>query len=244
MAAKYRLICFDEFHVSDIADAMILHRLLDALVKNGVGFIMTSNYKPDDLYPDGLHRDRILPAIELIKKICDVLNVDAGIDYRKRTLTAAQVYHTPNDASAHQELQALFAELAGVSEGHSLHIGHRDLKVVAYAKRVVWFDFNALCATTRSQNDYLELITQFDTFIVSDIPQMSPAMFSTARRFTWLIDVMYDHRVKLFVSARVPATELYEEGQMANEFARTVSRLLEMQSKEYLDEEILAVKVL
>ena len=244
VAAKYRLICFDEFHVSDIADAMILHRLLDALVKNGVGFIMTSNYKPDDLYPDGLHRDRILPAIELIKKICDVLNVDAGIDYRKRTLTAAQVYHTPNDASAHQELQALFAELAGVSEGHSLHIGHRDLKVVAYAKRVVWFDFNALCATTRSQNDYLELITQFDTFIVSDIPQMSPAMFSTARRFTWLIDVMYDHRVKLFVSARVPATELYEEGQMANEFARTVSRLLEMQSKEYLDEEILAVKVL
>lgn len=244
VAAKYRMICFDEFHVSDIADAMILYRLLDALVKNGVGFIMTSNYKPDDLYPDGLHRDRILPAIELIKKICDVFNVDAGIDYRKRTLTAAQVYHTPNDEAAQKTLSKLFHDLAGSSEGASLHIGHRDIKAVAFAGRVAWFDFNALCATARSQTDYLELIGRFDALIVSDIPQMSAAMFSTARRFTWLIDVMYDHKIKLFISAQAPATELYTEGQMANEFFRTVSRLTEMQSQEYLEEEVIPVKSL
>lgn len=244
VALKYRLICFDEFHVSDIADAMILHRLLDALVKNGVGFIMTSNYKPDDLYPDGLHRDRVLPAIDLIKRICDVFNVDAGIDYRKRTLTSAQVYLTPNDVAAEEKLKKLFHDLAGKSEGTSLHIGHRDIKAVAFAGRVAWFDFNALCATARSQTDYLELIGLFDTMIVSDIPQMSSAMFSIARRFTWLIDVMYDHKIKLFVSAQTPAAELYTEGQMANEFFRTVSRLTEMQSQEYLEEAVIPVKSL
>lgn len=246
VAVKYRLICFDEFHVSDIADAMILHRLLIALVANGVGFIMTSNYKPDDLYPDGLHRDRVLPAIELIKRICDVMNVDAGIDYRRRTLTQAQVYHSPNDAAAQASLTVLFKELAGVSEGKVVHINHRDLSAIAYSfdKRVAWFDFNALCATARSQNDYLDLIGSFDTFIVSDVPQMTAAMFSAARRFTWLIDVMYDHKIKLFVSAQTPAELLYTEGQMANEFFRTVSRLTEMQSQEYLAEDALAVKAL
>lgn len=244
IADRYRLICFDEFHVSDIADAMILYRLLQGLTDNGVGFVMTSNYKPDDLYPEGLHRDRILPAIELIKQICDVFNVDAGIDYRRRSLTRAKVYYSPNDASAHQELGQLFNEVAGKSEGQSLQINHRELKAVGYGKRIAWFDFTALCGTPRSQNDYLELISRFDTLIVSDVPVMSPAMFSTARRFTWLIDVMYDHRTKLFISAQAPAESLYPEGQMANEFFRTVSRLVEMQSEEYLESPVLAVKVL
>ncbi|TDR30759.1 cell division protein ZapE [Hydromonas duriensis] len=242
VAEKYRLVCFDEFHVSDIADAMILYRLLEALVKNGVGFIMTSNYKPDDLYPDGLHRDRILPAIDLIKRMCDVVNVDTGVDYRKRSLTSAQTYYTPNDETAERALKQLFHSVAGASEGESLHIGHRDIKAIAFAGRVAWFDFNALCATARSQTDYLELLGRFDTFIVSDIPVMSPAMFATARRFTWLIDVMYDHRTKLFISAQAEATKLYTEGQMANEFARTVSRLTEMQSQEYLEEALIPVK--
>ena len=244
VAERYRLICFDEFHVSDIADAMILHRLLNGLVKHGVGFIMTSNYKPDDLYPNGLHRDRVLPAIELIKHITDVFNVDAGIDYRQRTLTQATVYHTPNDSAADEKLKTIFHDLAGASQGHSIHINHRDIKARAFAGRVAWFDYDALCGTARSQNDYLELIKQFDTIMVSNVPELSPAMFSSARRFTWLIDVMYDHKTKVFISAATVPEALYTEGQMANEFFRTVSRLTEMQSQEYLEEPVLEVKSL
>ena len=242
VAERYRLICFDEFHVSDIADAMILHRLLDGLVKHGVGFVMTSNYKPDDLYPNGLHRDRILPAIELIKRINDVVNVDAGIDYRRRTLTQAVTYYTPNDDAAEEALANLYHKLTPHSEGHSIHINHREIQARAYAGSVAWFDFNSLCGTARSQNDYLDLIRVFDTILLSNVPVMSPAMASQARRFTWLIDVMYDHNVKLFVSAQAPAEQLYTEGQMANEFFRTVSRLVEMQSKEYLERDVIAVK--
>ena len=242
VAERYRLICFDEFHVSDIADAMILHRLLDGLVRNGVGFVMTSNYKPDDLYPNGLHRDRILPAIDLIKRVTDVVNVDAGIDYRRRTLTQAQTYYPPNDAAAEQALCALFDRLCTHNEGQALHINHREIAVKAYAGSVAWFDFNALCGTARSQTDYLELIRLFDTILISDIPVMGPELASTARRFTWLIDVMYDHNIKLFVSAQADAEALYTEGQMVNEFFRTVSRLVEMQSKEYLERDVIEVK--
>ncbi|MGL4767246.1 MAG: cell division protein ZapE [Formosimonas sp.] len=244
VSERYRLICFDEFHVSDIADAMILHRLLDALVKNGVGFIMTSNYKPDDLYPNGLHRDRILPAIDLIKHITDVCNVDAGIDYRHRTLAQATVYLTPNDTQADAQMQQLFKDLAGLSQASSVHINHRDIKARGVGDKVAWFDFDALCSTARSQTDYLALIARFHTIMVANVPQLSAAMFSSARRFTWLIDVMYDHKIKLFISAATAPEHLYTEGQMANEFFRTVSRLTEMQSQEYLAEPVLAVKTL
>ena len=242
VAERYRLICFDEFHVSDIADAMILHRLLDGLVRNGVGFVMTSNYKPDDLYPNGLHRDRILPAIELIKRVTDVVNVDAGIDYRRRTLTQAQTYYAPNDEAAEKALSDLFYRLSSHNEGQVLHINHREIKAKAYAGSVAWFDFSELCVTARSQTDYLELIRLFETILLSNVPVMTPAMASQARRFTWLIDVMYDHNVKLFISAAAPAEALYTEGQMANEFFRTVSRLVEMQSKEYLERDVIEVK--
>ena len=203
---------------------------------------MTSNYKPDDLYPNGLHRDRILPAIELIKRINDVVNVDAGIDYRRRTLTQAVTYYTPNDDAADEALSNLYHKLSPHSEGASIHINHREIQARAYAGSVAWFDFNSLCGTARSQNDYLDLIRIFDTILLSNVPVMSPAMASQARRFTWLIDVMYDHNVKLFVSAQAPAEQLYTEGQMANEFFRTVSRLVEMQSKEYLERDVIAVK--
>ena len=238
VAKRYRLICFDEFHVSDIADAMILYRLLDRLFGAGVQFVMTSNYDPDLLYPDGLHRDRLLPAIELIKSKLDVINVDAGTDYRKRTLSQVTAYHTPLGAAADQALRADFAKLAAVpDESPILRIEKRELKALRKADGVVWFDFATLCGGPRSQNDYLELASRFHAVILSDVPKMSPRNASEARRFTWLIDVFYDHKVKLLMSAAVPAEELYVEGPMANEFARTVSRITEMQSKEYLESE-------
>ncbi|MFM0688630.1 cell division protein ZapE [Paraburkholderia strydomiana] len=236
VAKRCRLICFDEFHVSDIADAMILYRLLDKLFENGVQFVMTSNYDPDTLYPDGLHRDRMLPAIELIKEKLDVINVDAGIDYRQRTLAQVEVYHTPLGAAADKALRDAFARLAAVpDESPILHIEKRELKALRKADGVVWFDFATLCGGPRSQNDYLELASRFHAVILSAVPQMSARMASEARRFTWLIDVFYDHKVKLLMSAAVPPEELYVDGPMANEFTRTVSRIVEMQSKEYLD---------
>src|SRR6201994_2081276 len=236
IAKRYRLICFDEFHVSDIADAMILYRLLDKLFENGVQFVMTSNYDPDTLYPDGLHRDRMLPAIELIKEKLDVINVDAGIDYRQRTLAQVEVYHTPLGAASDKALRDAFSRLAAVpDESPILRIEKRELKALRRADGVVWFDFATLCGGPRSQNDYLELASRFHAVILSEVPQMSPRMASEARRFTWLIDVFYDHKVKLLMSAAVPAEMLYTEGPMANEFTRTVSRIVEMQSQEYLD---------
>jgi cell division protein ZapE len=238
IAKRYRLICFDEFHISDIADAMILYRLLDRLFGAGVQFVMTSNYDPDLLYPDGLHRDRLLPAIELIKSKLDVINVDAGTDYRKRTLSQVTAYHTPLGADADKALRADFTKLAAVpDESPILRIEKRELKALRKADGVVWFDFATLCGGPRSQNDYLELASRFHSVILSEVPRMSPRNASEARRFTWLIDVFYDHKVKLLMSAAVPADQLYVEGPMANEFTRTVSRITEMQSKEYLESE-------
>jgi cell division protein ZapE len=238
IAKRFRLICFDEFHVSDVADAMMLHRLLDPLFKRGVQFVMTSNYPPDALYPDGLHRDRLLPAIALIKEKLDVINVDAGIDYRRRTLSQVKAYHVPVDAASDRAMRDAFQKLAGVpDESPILHIEKRELKAQRHAGTVVWFNFATLCGGPRSQNDYLELASRFHTIFLSDVPQMPPRMASEARRFTWLIDVLYDHRVKLIMSAAVPAEALYLEGPMANEFSRTVSRITEMQSEEYLQSE-------
>lgn len=236
IARKYRLICFDEFHVSDIADAMILHRLLDRLYQNGVVFVMTSNYHPDGLYPEGLHRDRILPAIALLKQKIDVLNVDAGIDYRRRSLEQVQVYHTPLSAATDAILDQSFATLAETPDDKpELMIEQRQLRAVRRAGGVVWFNFKELCGGPRSQNDYLEIASQFHTVILSEVPVMSAARASEARRFTWLIDVFYDHGIKLIMSAESAPEALYTAGQLANEFHRTVSRIVEMQSKEYLD---------
>ena len=236
LARRYRLICFDEFHVSDIADAMILERLLRGLFDNGVTFVMTSNYEPDRLYPDGLHRDRILPAIALLKANLDVLNVDAGIDYRRRTLEQVRAYLTPPGPETDRELRAAFASLAGAhDEDPLLSIENRELRALRRSGGVVWFDFRTLCGGPRSQNDYLEIAQRFHTVILSGVPRMSAAMASEARRFVWLVDVFYDQRVKLLISAECPAEELYTAGAMAGEFHRTVSRIVEMQSREYLD---------
>ncbi len=235
MARRYRLICFDEFHVADITDAMILHRLLDALFDNGVGFITTSNFKPDDLYPDGLHRDRILPAIELLKDKLEVIGVDNGIDYRRRTMEQVKLYHTPLGPDADAQMDEAFTRLAeSRDEDPVLHIEAREIRSRRKAGGVVWFDFKTLCGGPRSQNDYLEIATQFHSVLLSDVPHMPVRMASEARRFTWLVDVLYDRRVKLIMSAQTPPEALYTDGPLAHEFPRTVSRLNEMQSAEFL----------
>ena len=250
ISKRYKLICFDEFHVADITDAMILHRLLVSLFDNGVGFVTTSNFVPDGLYPDGLHRDRILPAIALLNERMEVVNVDNGTDYRRRALEHVKLYHTPLGPEADAAMNEAFNQLAGVhDEDPVLHIEAREIRARRKAGGVVWFDFTTLCGGPRSQNDYLEIATQFHTVLLSGVPYMPVNMASPARRFTWLIgvpgtiaglllsliDVLYDRRVKLIVSAAVPPEQLYTEGPLSHEFPRTVSRLNEMQSKEFLD---------
>ncbi|MGV8805744.1 MAG: cell division protein ZapE [Polaromonas sp.] len=235
IAKRYRLICFDEFHVADITDAMILHRLLVSLFDNGVGFVTTSNFHPDGLYPNGLHRDRILPAIGLLKSHLEVINVDNGMDYRRRTLEQARLYHMPLGPQADKEMRDTFNRLASnKDENPALQIESRQIQARRKAGGIVWFDFKALCGGPRSQNDYLEIASQFHTVLLSDVPHMPLRMASEARRFTWLVDVLYDRHVKLILSAAVPPEELYTEGPMVHEFPRTVSRLKEMQSTEFL----------
>jgi len=235
ISKKYRLICFDEFHVADITDAMILHRLLAALFDNGVGLVTTSNFKPDDLYPNGLHRDRIKPAIALLNQKLEVINVDNGTDYRRRTLEQLELYHVPLGAVADAAMRDAFDRLAECpDENPVLHIEAREIRSRRKAGGMVWFDFKTLCGGPRSQNDYLEIATQFHTVLLSDVPHMPMRMASEARRFTWLVDVLYDRRVKLILSAEVAPELLYQEGPLAHEFPRTVSRLNEMRSSEFL----------
>ena len=205
MARKFKLICFDEFHVADITDAMILHR------------------------------ERILPAIELLNQRMEVVNVDNGTDYRRRTLEQVELYHTPLGHEADAAMNEAFTRLAsGGDEDPVLHIEAREIKARRRAGGVVWFDFKQLCGGPRSQNDYLEIASQFHTLLLSDVPHMPVRMASEARRFTWLVDVLYDRRVKFILSAEVAPELLYTEGPLAHEFPRTVSRLNEMQSAEYL----------
>ena len=233
-AKSYRLICFDEFHVSDIADAMILGRYLEQVMDRGVEFVMTSNYAPDNLYPNGLQRERFLPAIELIKQRLDVVAVDNGTDYRRLKMEKLKVYHVGSDAP----LAQIFAELKDVEEeDHPLDVEGRT---IAYRKRaggLVWFEFDVLCGGARSYADYVDLAKRFHTVMLSNIPRMSPKDSDAARRFTWLVDVFYDDRVNLIVSAAAEPEGLCTAGEQAAEFQRTVSRLHEMQSVEYLQTE-------
>jgi cell division protein ZapE len=235
IARRFRLICFDEFHVADVTDAMILYRLLESLFAHRVSIVTTSNFEPDGLYPNGLHRDRILPAIALLKQHLEAINVDAGQDYRRRMLQQMQLYHCPLGEAADAAMSRAFDELAEArDEAPTLHIEHRELRALRRAGGVVWFDFRSLCGGPRSQNDYLEIASRFHTVLLSGVPQMPPRLASEARRFTWLVDVLYDRRVKLILSAEVAPEQLYIEGPLVHEFPRTVSRLQEMQSAEYL----------
>ena len=236
IAVRHRLICFDEFHVSDIADAMILERLMRGLFSNGVSFVMTSNYQPDELYPDGLHRDRILPAIALIKQHVDLLQVDDGQDYRRLSFSRIEAYLTPLDTATQAKLKAAFDAVAETAdESADLLIENRQIRALRRAGGVVWFDFATLCGGPRSQNDYLELAVRFHTVLVSGVPRMTAAMSSEARRFVWLIDVLYDQKIKLILSAECAPESLYTQGAMAGEFHRTVSRIAEMQTRDYLE---------
>jgi len=237
IARQTRLLCFDEFHVSDIADAMILGRLLEALFTRGVIFVMTSNYPPDGLYPNGLQRINFLPAIEMMKRRFDVVEVDHGTDYRLRTLEKIEIYLVPHDAQAERKMREDFRRLAG-GDGQpgSIDLFERAVPVVRRAPGVIWFDFATLCGGPRSQNDYLEIAREHHSLLLSAVPRMTAGSASEARRFTWLVDVLYDHRVKLVMSAEVPAHDLYNTGHNAQEFVRTVSRLIEMRSRDYLSE--------
>jgi cell division protein ZapE len=246
LAERYRLICFDEFHVSDIADAMILGRLLSHCFDNGIVFVMTSNYHPDRLYPDGLQRQNFLPTIALIKEKMDVVEVDSGIDYRRRTLEQDSVYHFPLGADADAKLMATFNRLAAKPRAEkTISIYGRDIALRKRADGVIWFDFAALCETPRSQNDYLELAQENHTLILSNVPMLGAKDANVIRRFTLLVDVLYDHRVKLIMSAAAPLAEIAsvndavtdsDTRRVLSEFARTTSRLTEMQSAEYMSE--------
>lgn len=254
---KLRLLCFDEFHVSDIADAMILGRLLDFLTEKGVVIVLTSNYRPDDLYPNGLQRERFLPAIDILKTRLDVIELSGKIDHRRRILEGLEICHIPvNDATGNKLAEA-FESLsrARYTENGALTINGREIRFRRRTKGVVWFDFDELCTQPRSQVDYLEIARYYHTVLISGIPQLDAVNQSDkVRRFTWLVDVFYDAKVKLIVSAaaepellvldsrareRHSGSVRHESGEedlthlVSAEFARTASRLREMQSRQY-----------
>ena len=232
-ARRYRLICFDEFHVSDIADAMILGRYLEQAMARGVQFVMTSNYPPDGLYPDGLQRERFLPAIALLQERLDVVEVDNGTDYRRLKMEKLKVYHI--GAAAQAELERIFGELKDVEEEKQpLDVEGRRIPYRKRAGGLVWFDFAVLCGGPRSYADYVDLAKRFHTVLLSGVPRLSPRQSDAARRFTWLVDVFYDDRVNLVVGADAQPEALFTEGEQSAEFQRTVSRLHEMQSAAYL----------
>jgi cell division protein ZapE len=239
LAAEVRVLCFDELFVTDIADAMILAGLFGGLFRRGVTLVATSNTPPGDLYRDGLQRQRFLPAIELIERHTDVVAVGGDRDYRLRQLTQAGTYVLSGDAASAMRLRTLFAELsdnADAADG-TVEIEGRRIPVVRQSESAVWFEFQALCAGPRSQEDYIEIARNYPSVFLANVPVMDGLQEDAARRFIALIDELYDRCVKLVVSAAAPPARLYHGERLAREFQRTVSRLTEMQSEEYLTRE-------
>jgi cell division protein ZapE len=235
LARDVRVLCFDEFHVSDIGDAMILARLLETMFARGIVCVMTSNYRPDALYPNGLQRERFLPAIELIKNNLDVIELDGDADHRLRSLEQLDLYYSPLSPAADEAMLRAFAALASSApRSAAIEVNSRKIQSRSASSGIGWFEFAELCGTARSQSDYLDLAKRFHTIMLANVPRMSAEHASEARRFTWLIDVLYDQRVNLIMSADAPMEDLYRKGPNSQEFPRTVSRLKEMQSREYL----------
>lgn len=236
LASQARLICFDEFFVSDIADAMILARLLNALFDRGVTLVTTSNIPPDELYKGGLQRQKFLPAIDLLKRHTDVLHVEGGTDYRLRVLEQAEIYHSPLDYQAERNLAEYFAGIApdSGSVGQNIEVLGRNIRTVRRADGIAWFDFGELCEGPRSQDDYIEIARTFQTVILAAVPVLDKLRENEARRFIALVDEFYDRRVKLIISAADRIEDIYQGRRLAKEFERTRSRLQEMQSRRYL----------
>lgn len=240
--AETDVLCFDEFFVSDITDAMLLGGLMKALFARGITLVATSNIPPDDLYRNGLQRARFLPAIEAIKQYCDIMNVDAGVDYRLRTLTQAHLWLSPLNDETQRQMDKLWLALAGSKSEHAptLEINHRPMQTLAVENQTLAVSFTTLCVDARSQHDYIALSRLFHTVLLSDVPVMTSLMESEARRFIALVDEFYERHVKLVVSAAVPLYEIYRGERLKFEFQRCLSRLQEMQSEEYLKREHLA----
>ena len=244
IADKAQVLCFDEFFVSDIGDAMILGGLLEHLLEAGVVLVATSNIHPDRLYENGLQRDRFLPSIALLHRYTEVVELDGGVDYRLRTLRQACLYFTPLGSEADAALQQSFtalvpsqADLSDGVEGRQLEVLGRPVWARQVADGVVWFEFAELCASARSAYDYIELARVYHTLVLSNVPALDAARDDAARRFVSLVDELYDRHVKLIVSAAVPLPDLYQGTELAFVFERTRSRLLEMQSEDYLARE-------
>jgi len=231
-----RLLCLDEFHITDITHAMLMRGLLQGMFEHGVALVTTSNSPPDELYRNGLQRGQFLPAIAWIKERMEVVQLDGGEDYRLRTLEQAGIYHAPLDAAAEAALTGVFEVLAGCAEcvPVMLTVDGRNIPTRGKASGVAWFDFAALCAGPRGKADYIELARRFHTVLLSGVPQFNRQLAAEARRFLWLVDEFYDSRVKLVLSAQVPLAQLGGEKLFHGEFERALSRLAEMQSHAYL----------
>ena len=239
LADEAEVLCFDEFFVSDIGDAMILASLLEQMFKLGITLVTTSNIIPENLYRNGLQRSRFLPAIELLTKHTEVINVDGGIDYRLRTLQQAEIYHYPIDEAAEANLQFSFTHLAvdKMIENSAIVINDREIAVRAMADGVVWFTYLNACTSPRSAKDYIELSKLYHSVLLSEVPQLTDDVNDQVRRFISLVDEFYERHVKLIISSEVALEDLYKGSNLEFEFKRTMSRLQEMQSKEYLARE-------